>query len=156
MKPETQQWIEYAEQDYQSACILLQSHLYNPCLYHSQQAIEKWLKSIILEHDLAFRRTHSIQGLVNILSENGMIADIADDEIDMIDSIFMPARYPVGSALPFFEPDYSICDQCLRIVERIKNWANSHLQQSQQAIVEEVKIPVEKEIPENLNTVIEE
>ena len=43
MKDETQQWIDYAEQDKQSARILLQSHLYNPCLYHVQQSIAKCL-----------------------------------------------------------------------------------------------------------------
>jgi hypothetical protein len=36
MKDETHPWIDYAEQDEQSARILLQYHLHNPCLYHAQ------------------------------------------------------------------------------------------------------------------------
>ena len=87
MKEETRHWLDYADQDAQSARILLQSRLYNPCLYHSQQAIEKCLKAIIVDHDLAFQRTHSIRGLVNIITQSGITVEIEEDTIDLIDSI---------------------------------------------------------------------
>lgn len=132
MKKETRQWLDYAGQDAQSARILLQSHLYNPSLYHIQQAIEKCLKAIIVEHDLAFQRTHSIRGLVNIIIQNGMTVEIEEDDIDLIDSIYMPARYPLGSALPFFEPDLAICEQCLQIVEGARNWTDEMLREPEE------------------------
>ncbi|MBD3306285.1 HEPN domain-containing protein [candidate division KSB3 bacterium] len=122
MKNETHQWLEYAEQDYQAAQILLQSHLYNPCLYHVQQSIEKYLKAIIVEYEFGFQRTHSIRGLVNIVSQHGVLVEIAEDDIDLIDAIYMPVRYPVGSALPLFEPNQAICQQCLRIADRLGQW----------------------------------
>ncbi|MCP4406102.1 MAG: HEPN domain-containing protein [bacterium] len=127
MKEETRQWLDYAGQDAQSARILLQSHLYNPSLYHIQQAIEKCLKAIIVEHDLAFQRTHSIRGLVNIVIQSGTTVEIEEDDIDLIDSIYMPARYPLGSALPAFDPDQAICEQCLRIVDDMRIWADNIL-----------------------------
>jgi len=127
MKPETRQWIDYADQDEQSARLLLQSHLYNPCLYHVQQSIEKCLKAVIVAQGLAFQRIHSIQGLVNILTHHHIVVDIEDDEIDLIDSIYMPARYPLGSALPHFEPDQATCQRCLRIAERLRNWTDDLL-----------------------------
>lgn len=131
MKDETQQWVDYADQDEQSARILLQSHLYNPCLYHIQQSIEKCLKAVIVEHDLEFQRIHSIQGLVNILTQSDISVDVDEDDIDLIDSIYMPARYPLGSALPHFEPDQAICQRCLRIAERIRNWRDDVLADSE-------------------------
>jgi HEPN domain-containing protein len=127
MKPETQRWREYAEQDEASAGILLHSYLYNPCLYHAQQAIEKYLKAVMSEHEIRIQRIHSIRGLVNTLTEHAVEVDIHDDEIDLIDSIYMPARYPVGSVLPLFEPNQTICEQCLQIVQRIRTWAENDL-----------------------------
>ncbi len=114
MKEETRQWFDYAGQDAQSARILLQSHLYNPCLYHSQQAIEKCLKAIIVERDLAFQRTHSIRGLVNIVTQSNITVEIEEDDIDLIDSIYMPARYPLGSALcrPLTRIRQSVSNAC--------------------------------------------
>lgn len=132
MRNETQQWIEYAEQDYQSAHILLQSHLYNPCLYHIQQSIEKCLKAVIVEHELEFQRTHSIRGLVNILMQADILVDIDEDDIDLIDSIYMPVRYPLGSALPHFEPDQAICQRCLQIAECIRNWKDEVLSEPEE------------------------
>lgn len=129
MKDETRQWLDYADQDNQAARTLLQSHLYNPCLYHIQQSIEKWLKAVIVERDLEFQRTHSIQGLVNILTNHALTVDIEADDIELIDSIYMPVRYPIGSALPFFEPNQAICQQGLQIAERIHRWTEEILRE---------------------------
>ena len=43
MKKETKRWLEYANENLQSAEILLDSHLYNPTLQNIQQTIEKYL-----------------------------------------------------------------------------------------------------------------
>jgi HEPN domain-containing protein len=137
MKDETQQWLDYADQDDQAARTLLQSHLYNPCLYHVQQSIEKWLKAVIVERDLEFQRTHSIQGLVNILTHYEIPVDIEEDDIDLIDSIYMPVRYPIGSALPFFEPNQAICQQGLQIAERIRHWTEEMLREPEPPAQEE-------------------
>jgi HEPN domain-containing protein len=137
MNEEIRQWLEYAEQDYESARILLTSHLYNPCLYHAQQTIEKYLKAVIAESGLHVQRTHSIRGLVNILTQQGITVDLNDDEIDLIDSIFMPARYPLGSALPAFEPDQAICQRCLGLAERMQHWTSAflaHLEETREVI----------------------
>ncbi|MDY0091689.1 MAG: HEPN domain-containing protein [Candidatus Vecturithrix sp.] len=61
--------------------------IYNPCLHHLQQSIEKCLKAVIVEHELQFQRTHSIQGLTNILAQAHIHADIDEDDIEVIDSI---------------------------------------------------------------------
>ena len=143
MNAETREWLDYAAQDDQSARLLLQSHLYNPCLYHIQQSIEKCLKAVIIEHELAFQRTHSIQALVNILMQADIAVDIDADDIDLIDSIYMPARYPLGSALPQFEPDQAICQRCLQIAEHIRNWVTDFLADSVSEPEEEQPVPRE-------------
>ena len=41
------------------------------------------------------------------------------DECDLLDSIYLPSKYPLGGVLPDFEPDMEICTQCMAIAERI-------------------------------------
>lgn len=133
MNDETRQWLQYAEQDNEAAQILLQSHLYNPCLYHAQQTIEKYLKAVIIEHEWELQRTHSIRGLVNVCARHGALVALEEDDIDFIDSIFMPARDPLGSALPYFEPNQAICQQGLQLAKRVQCWAADVLQMANMA-----------------------
>jgi len=44
MKDETQVWLKYSEENFQSAKILLGSKLFNPCLQNIQQSVEKTQK----------------------------------------------------------------------------------------------------------------
>lgn len=51
--------------------------------------------------------------------------NISEDECDLVDSIYLPSKYPFGSALPDFEPTLEICRECLAIAERVVVAANS-------------------------------
>jgi len=44
-----------------------------------------------------------------------------------MDSVYLPSKYPLGSALPRFEPDEAITRQCLDIAERVVTAAESAL-----------------------------
>lgn len=53
MKEITKEWVDKAYSDLRSSEILLKEKLYNHCCFHSQQAVEKYLKparAIILSH----------------------------------------------------------------------------------------------------------
>ncbi|WP_052296597.1 HEPN domain-containing protein [Nitratifractor salsuginis] len=71
MKDETRLWIEYAEENLASAKILLESHLYNPALQNTQQAIEKYLKAYIIEFGLGLPKTHNIAILKSLVEDHG-------------------------------------------------------------------------------------
>ena len=49
MKDETRSWMTFAEENLESAKILLESKLFNPCLQNTQQCVEKALKAILIE-----------------------------------------------------------------------------------------------------------
>lgn len=121
MKEQTKTWLEYADENLQSAKLLLESDLYNPCLQNVQQATEKMLKALLAERGIKIKKTHSINELVTLLAENGLKVDIKEDERDLIDSIYLPSKYPVGSALPNFEPDMQTCKQCVAIADRLRD-----------------------------------
>ena len=119
MKDETQTWLKYANENLRSAKLLLESNLFNPCLQNIQQAVEKWLKALIVESSLKPKKTHSINILRNTLVASGIGIDITEDECDLLDSLYLPSKYPIGSILPDFEPDMEICTRCMDIAERI-------------------------------------
>jgi len=120
MKNETKLWLDYATENYQSAHILMESHLYNPTLQNIQQSIEKNLKALFIEYGIRQKKTHNISILIEILKQYDKQIEINDDEIDLIDSIYLSSKYPIGSALPDFEPDVNICRECLEIANRVK------------------------------------
>jgi len=126
MKDESRTWLKYANENLRSAKILLGSSLFNPSLQNIQQAVEKLLKALIVESSLNLRKTHSINELRNTLITGGIDIDITDDECDLLDSIYLPSKYPLGGVLPEFEPDMDICGRCMAIAEKINASVKKH------------------------------
>lgn len=121
MNDDAKRWLAYAKENLASAKVLLDSELYNPCLQNVQQAVEKMLKAVLVESRKKLRKTHSINELVAALADKGLSVSVTEDEIDVLDSIYLPSKYPLGNALPDFEPDEALCRQCLGIAERVRD-----------------------------------
>jgi HEPN domain-containing protein len=119
MKDESKTWLKYAEENLQSARVLLKSELFNPCLQNAQQSIEKALKALLIEYSVAFRKTHSINELKHAVDAKGIQIELLEDECDFLDSIYLPSKYPLGSALPEFSPDRKICQKSISLAERV-------------------------------------
>ena len=120
MKDETKKWLDYADENLASAKILIKSSLYNPVLQNVQQAVEKILKAICVEFSIKFRKTHSINELVTILAANNFNVGLTPDDCDLLDSIYLPSKYPLISVLPDFEPDAKISQRCIAIAEGLR------------------------------------
>lgn len=121
MRKDTEMWLSYADDNLKSTKVLLDSELYNPCLQNAQQAVEKYLKALLIEKAARLLKTHSIRELAGLLEGNGVILTITDDEIDLLDSIYLPTKYPAFSVLPHFMPDHAICKQCFEIAEQVRD-----------------------------------
>jgi HEPN domain-containing protein len=120
MRGETRQWLEYADENLNSAKVLLDNKLFNACLQNAQQAVEKMLKALLVEFSIQLKKTHSVNELIMILAENHVRVDLSEEERELLDSIYLPSKYPLGSILPDFEPDDRICKNCIAIAERVK------------------------------------
>jgi HEPN domain-containing protein len=96
-----------------------ESGLFNPSLQNAQQAAEKALKAMGLAAGVPLKKTHSIgelrQGLVTI----GIDPALTEDESDLLDTIYLPSKYPLGSVLPAFTPDAQTARHCLGIADRV-------------------------------------
>jgi HEPN domain-containing protein len=119
MQEETKNWLTYSEENLEAAKVLLESKLFNPCLQSIQQSVEKALKSLFIERAIPFKKTHNIMELKTILEKNNVTTKLTEDECDFLDSIYLPTKYPVGSALPSFYPDEKICSDSLSLAARV-------------------------------------
>lgn len=119
MKEETKIWLKYSEENFDSAKILLKSKLFNPCLQNVQQTVEKALKAVLIDNDIKFKKTHDILELRTSLSKKNIDIDISDEDCDFLNSIYLPSKYPLGSVIPDYEPDESICKQAVNIASNV-------------------------------------
>ena len=65
-----QAWLDKAYQD-ERAFYLLRVPALNlgeTAAFHAQQAVEKWLKALLVFHNINFRKTHDINVLINLLT----------------------------------------------------------------------------------------
>jgi len=121
MKDETATWLSYADENLDVAVLALKHGHLNSCLQNAQQAVEKYLKAVIVERDFEFRRTHSIRELLGLLSNQGITLNISNDEMDLMDTIYLPSKYPIYSALPHALPEPEICKDALKIAEKVRD-----------------------------------
>lgn len=124
MKDETRVWVSYADENLDVSALALEHCHLNACLQNAQQAMEKYLKAVIIERDLPFHRTHSMRELIRILAAEGLSPDTSEDEIDLMDSIYIPSKYPAYSALPQAIPDRTLCHEALGVARRARDFVH--------------------------------
>ena len=76
--------------------------------------MEKFLKALLIAYAIPLKRTHSINELARLLAARGIESDLTEDQC----SIYLPTKYPLGSALPQFVPDEEISRHCVQIAKR--------------------------------------
>jgi len=119
MNDEAKEWLAYAEETLRVATLALESRLLNSCIHNAQQATEKALKTLCFTRGLPLKKTHSIRELRDDLAKAGHAVGLSDDECDLLDSVYLPSKYPVASVLPRFYPDERIARQCLAIAQEV-------------------------------------
>ena len=58
--------------------------------------------------------------LKQVLTDKSAKIDITDDECDLLDTIYLPSKYPIGNVIPDYEPNVDICHECLDIARRVE------------------------------------
>jgi HEPN domain-containing protein len=119
MPGEGNRWLAYAHENLRAATVCLETNLFNPCLQNAQQAVEKALKALHLASDLPLKKTHNIGELRADLLRAKVDPGLSEDAAEFLDTIYLPSKYPLGSALPDFEPDAEMARRCLAIANRV-------------------------------------
>jgi HEPN domain-containing protein len=122
MKPGTKNWIQFADRDIAAAKNLQDNdYVANIVLFHCQQCVEKCLKAIPEENEIAVPKIHSVVRLYGIVCEKvtpGIKLD--DNNLNLIDDIYIETRYPRGlGLLPSGFPTKETAMEVLKITQSI-------------------------------------
>jgi len=122
-KREAQSWLAYAKENLGASEVILNAGYLNPSLQQAQQAVEKSMKALVLESGLPLKKTHSIRELKALLMNNGTDVCITVEDCHLLDSIYIPSKYPLGGCLPDSEPDDGLCRHCLQVAKDVVKFA---------------------------------
>ena len=116
------EWFQRAIRDLRAAEILLEKELYEESAFHSQQAAEKALKAVLVALGIRPPRTHSIEQLLDMLSENEDVSPLYEIEADTLTDYAVAARYP-GPAVVKEE-----ASEALETARKVVEWARRELE----------------------------
>ncbi len=128
MKDETRLWLAYANENLQIARLSLERDYLNASLQNSQQAVEKALKAALVERKGEFPRSHNIRELARLSADTEGFWGLSSEECDLLDSIYIPSKYPVFGVLPEHFADREVCSRCVAIAERTLEQVRTRLQ----------------------------
>ncbi len=93
-------WLKYASDDLKSAEVLLKESIFNMVCFHSQQAVEKLLKSFIATYNKEIPRIH------NLIRLHKMCEDLYEGELNLdndglmfLNDVYIDSRYPADFGL---------------------------------------------------------
>ncbi len=90
------QWIEKADHDLGSAKIIF-IHLpdyFDTIAFHCQQAVEKYLKAILVYYKIEFKKTHDLVYLLELLSSIIEIDESSFRDAFTLNNFSVQIRYP--------------------------------------------------------------
>ncbi len=89
-----EEWFQKAENDYESAVVLLNAKLNGTSIYHTQQCAEKALKGYLVYKNILAPKTHDLDKLLDLcknLDDSFNSIDLITFELNGLDVKF---RYP--------------------------------------------------------------
>jgi HEPN domain-containing protein len=89
-------WIKKADQDLAAAEILLSNvvRLQPVIAFHAQQAVEKYLKAVLVRHQVYFPKTHNIGTLLDLVALCERATAAALREAALLTPFGVEVRYP--------------------------------------------------------------
>jgi len=105
MKETTREWLIKAKDDPDVIdAIKDREHLTSMTAFHAQQAVEKCLKAVIEENEIAFVKTHNLEKLFELISDHITIQP-GMEIVKKLDKLYIDARYPASlGLLPYGRP----------------------------------------------------
>ena len=93
---ETNEWVEYAEEDLVMAKSSLRRNkpLTTSSCFHSQQCAEKYLKALLVAKEIAFPKTHDLIVLDSLCNKAGILTGYTKEELGRLAGYAVHTRYP--------------------------------------------------------------
>jgi len=121
-------WLEYARRDIKTASVLANAgeDLWFDVCFHSQQAVEKCFKALIVRKGVLYPKIHNLIDLLAVVDKQEF--NTLRDDITYVDKFYIASRYPI-EAIPTpngFPPGetegkkaLNIADNILRLTEEV-------------------------------------
>ena len=119
------QWLKKAGKDLKAGEILLESDLedFDSVGFHAQQAAEKFIKSVLVHHQIPFPKSHNIQLLRGLVAEIDKTLAERLSSADSLTPFGVEFRYP-GELEPVSR-DQGL--QAIQLARQVRDQALSHL-----------------------------
>jgi HEPN domain-containing protein len=91
-----EEWILKADHDLGSAKLIF-LHIpeyFDTVAFHCQQAVEKYLKAILVYYEIEFHRTHNLIYLLDLIAQKIVIGENYYDEAILLNGFSVQIRYP--------------------------------------------------------------
>lgn len=101
MKAVTQEWVDKAEEDWDTLNVLFRSRRVsapNVVCYHAQQCLEKYLKGRLVEAGVSYPRTHDLADLLDRVLAFEPSWSVFRADLDTITGYAADYRYPGHTA----------------------------------------------------------
>lgn len=125
MRKETKGWLKLANEDLQSAKCLFENGLFRMVCFHSQQAVEKVLKSILAEGEVEIPWIHNILDLNNSAKRLGYATSLTDEEAIFLSTVYRWRYPPDLGLLPSGEPTEMDAQKALNIAQATIDWSDN-------------------------------
>ncbi|MBI4483042.1 MAG: HEPN domain-containing protein [Acidobacteria bacterium] len=123
MKTEAQRWLEFAREDIQMADWALSQDIYRQTCFHSQKAVEKALKGLLVARKGTYPKSHSLEAL--LLAYPDLDSELLpwSDRCRNLDRFYIPTRYPdaLPGSLPTGEPTQKDAQEALQDAKALVN-----------------------------------
>lgn len=130
MKTITKKWLEYAKADLEGAETLLKAGKSQwtdqLCVWHCHQAIEKLLKTVIVEKGKEVKKVHN---LIFLLQESELkVSKEFKEYIEKLNPHYQPPRYPdIPWRGPILRYNKKIAEEHIRKTKEIFLWIEKKL-----------------------------
>ncbi|MBM4040923.1 MAG: HEPN domain-containing protein [Planctomycetes bacterium] len=124
MKPSTAEWVAKAEGDWRTAGRELrapENPNYDAACFHAQQCAEKYLKAVLAEAGVSFRKTHDLALLLDLALPLQPSWEELRDTLDRLAVLGTEARYPGLIA------DADAAGEAVRTAQRVRDVSRAAL-----------------------------
>ena len=121
----TKEWVDKAENDFDSADILLHTAkvpIPDSAAFHCQQCAEKYLKAFLQERRIRFKYTHSLILLLDLCLSQDKSFEALHDDLAQLENYSVATRYP-GVTISL-----EIAEEGFEVVERIRDFMRKKLE----------------------------
>ncbi|HEY5563136.1 MAG TPA: HEPN domain-containing protein [Clostridiaceae bacterium] len=112
------EWIKKAEQDLGMAKLAIehQPEFRESICFHCQQAAEKYLKAYLIYLEIVFKKSHSLDYLLDLISEQQVVSDDFYITAEILEDYGVEVRYPGYS-----EPTEREVEEAYKAATSIRN-----------------------------------